>query len=190
MSRSSTRAGRRSGCARSPAPTCWSRRASTTPNSRRPARCGGSTARRLASARLMRPALVASEIVVTNARGAHSEAIAEHAIALLLALRRRLHVAAAGQAARILAAGGDRGRADRAAVGHATSSSIGLGIDRRAHRRDGGRSRHAGHRCPPPARPAGAARRFCRGRARSPARVLPTPTGSCSRCRGRRRRGR
>ena len=47
---------------------------------------------------LMRPALVASDIVVTNARGAHSEAIAEHAIALLLALRRRLHVAAAGQA--------------------------------------------------------------------------------------------
>jgi D-2-hydroxyacid dehydrogenase (NADP+) len=49
---------------------------------------------------LMRPAIVAGEVVVTNSRGVHSEAVAEHAIALLLAVRRRLHVAAAGQAAR------------------------------------------------------------------------------------------
>ncbi|HYN07561.1 MAG TPA: D-2-hydroxyacid dehydrogenase [Vicinamibacterales bacterium] len=43
---------------------------------------------------------VASDVVITNARGSHSEAIAEHAIALVLALRRHLHIAAARQAAR------------------------------------------------------------------------------------------
>jgi phosphoglycerate dehydrogenase-like enzyme len=43
---------------------------------------------------------VASAIPITNARGSHSEAIAEHAIALLLALRRHLHIAAARQAER------------------------------------------------------------------------------------------
>jgi phosphoglycerate dehydrogenase-like enzyme len=43
---------------------------------------------------------VASDVVITNARGSHSEAIAEHAIALVLALRRHLHVASARQAAR------------------------------------------------------------------------------------------
>ena len=49
---------------------------------------------------LLVPDLVASDVVVTNVRGVHSEAIAEHAIALVLALRRQLHVAAARQAAR------------------------------------------------------------------------------------------
>jgi phosphoglycerate dehydrogenase-like enzyme len=49
---------------------------------------------------LMRAALVESPVVVTNSRGVHSEAIAEHAVALLLAVRRRLHVAAAAQARR------------------------------------------------------------------------------------------
>lgn len=49
---------------------------------------------------LLVPELVASEVVVTNTRGVHSEAIAEHAVALALAVRRRLHVAAARQAAR------------------------------------------------------------------------------------------
>jgi phosphoglycerate dehydrogenase-like enzyme len=43
---------------------------------------------------------VESPVVITNARGSHSEAIAEHAIALVLALRRNLHTAAARQAAR------------------------------------------------------------------------------------------
>ena len=43
---------------------------------------------------------VASPVVVTNSRGAHSEAIAEHAIALALALRRRLHIAVLRQHAR------------------------------------------------------------------------------------------
>jgi len=42
---------------------------------------------------LMRPEVVQSSVVVTNARGVHSEAIAEHAIALMLAVRRSLHVA-------------------------------------------------------------------------------------------------
>lgn len=43
---------------------------------------------------------VESAIPITNARGSHSEAIAEHAIALMLALRRSLHTAAARQAER------------------------------------------------------------------------------------------
>ena len=43
---------------------------------------------------------VESPVVITNARGSHSEAIAEHAMALVLALRRNLHTAAARQAAR------------------------------------------------------------------------------------------
>ena len=42
---------------------------------------------------LLTPEIVASPIVVTNARGLHAEFIAEHAIALVLALRRSLHVA-------------------------------------------------------------------------------------------------
>jgi D-2-hydroxyacid dehydrogenase (NADP+) len=37
--------------------------------------------------------VVESPVVVTNSRGVHSEAIAEHAVALLLALRRGLHTA-------------------------------------------------------------------------------------------------
>jgi phosphoglycerate dehydrogenase-like enzyme len=49
---------------------------------------------------LLPPAVVAGDVVVTNARGVHSDAIAEHAIALVLALRRGLHTAAARQAAR------------------------------------------------------------------------------------------
>lgn len=51
-------------------------------------------------AELMVPHIVSSPIVVTNVRGVHSDAIAEHAIALALAVRRRLHVAAARQATR------------------------------------------------------------------------------------------
>ena len=46
---------------------------------------------------LLTPEIVASPAVVTNARGLHAEFIAEHAIALTLALRRYLHVAAARQ---------------------------------------------------------------------------------------------
>ena len=46
---------------------------------------------------LLTPEIVASPVVVTNARGLHAEFIAEHAIALTLALRRYLHVAAARQ---------------------------------------------------------------------------------------------
>ena len=48
---------------------------------------------------LSKPA-VESDIPITNARGSHSEAIAEHAVALVLALRRGLHTAAARQAER------------------------------------------------------------------------------------------
>jgi phosphoglycerate dehydrogenase-like enzyme len=46
---------------------------------------------------LLPPPVVASPVVVSNSRGVHSEAIAEHAIALVLALRRQLYVAARAQ---------------------------------------------------------------------------------------------
>jgi phosphoglycerate dehydrogenase-like enzyme len=46
---------------------------------------------------IVSPDLVASPVVVTNARGLHAEPIAEHAIALMLALRAGLHVAMARQ---------------------------------------------------------------------------------------------
>jgi phosphoglycerate dehydrogenase-like enzyme len=46
---------------------------------------------------LLPPALVASPVIVTNARGVHTESIAEHAIALILALRRQLSAAMVGQ---------------------------------------------------------------------------------------------
>lgn len=49
---------------------------------------------------LLVPEVVNSQIVVTNVRGVHSQPIAEHAIALVLALRRRLHVASARQSTR------------------------------------------------------------------------------------------
>jgi phosphoglycerate dehydrogenase-like enzyme len=49
---------------------------------------------------VLQPAVLERPIVVTNTRGTHGEAIAEHAIALALALRRRLHVALARQAER------------------------------------------------------------------------------------------
>jgi phosphoglycerate dehydrogenase-like enzyme len=42
---------------------------------------------------ILSDALVKSAVAVSNSRGIHSEAIAEHAIALMLALRRRLHIA-------------------------------------------------------------------------------------------------
>lgn len=48
---------------------------------------------------LPRP-VVESDVVVTNTRGVHSDSIAEHAIALALAVRRRFPIAAAAQAQR------------------------------------------------------------------------------------------
>jgi phosphoglycerate dehydrogenase-like enzyme len=49
---------------------------------------------------LLRGPVVESPVVVTNSRGVHSEAIAEHAIALVLGLRRHLHIAVHRQMAR------------------------------------------------------------------------------------------
>jgi phosphoglycerate dehydrogenase-like enzyme len=49
---------------------------------------------------VLQPTVVERPIIVTNTRGTHGEAIAEHAIALALALRRRLHIALARQAER------------------------------------------------------------------------------------------
>ena len=45
------------------------------------------------------PALVASPIVVTNARGLHGDAMAEHALGLMLAFTRKLHHARDAQRA-------------------------------------------------------------------------------------------
>src|SRR5262249_3742954 len=42
---------------------------------------------------LMFPALIQSEVVVTNGRGTHAEAMAEHTIGVLLAFARKLHLA-------------------------------------------------------------------------------------------------
>jgi phosphoglycerate dehydrogenase-like enzyme len=47
---------------------------------------------------LLTPPSIEGPVLVTNSRGVHSEAIAEHALALALALRRRLHTAAGRQA--------------------------------------------------------------------------------------------
>jgi phosphoglycerate dehydrogenase-like enzyme len=52
---------------------------------------------------ILKPAIVNSEVAVTNARGVHAKFIAEHAIALTLALRRSLHVSAARQRERVWA---------------------------------------------------------------------------------------
>src|SRR5262245_316929 len=46
---------------------------------------------------LMSPELVASDVVVTNARGIRARAVAEHVLAVLFALARRLDVAIRGQ---------------------------------------------------------------------------------------------
>ena len=52
---------------------------------------------------LLRPEIVEGNVVVTNARGVHARFIAEHAIALTLAVRRSLHVSAARQHERVWA---------------------------------------------------------------------------------------
>jgi phosphoglycerate dehydrogenase-like enzyme len=49
---------------------------------------------------ILSPALVASPVVVSSSRGVHSPAIAEHAIALILALRRQIHTSVKRQIAR------------------------------------------------------------------------------------------
>lgn len=46
------------------------------------------------------PALIDSDVVVTNSRGVQAPAIAEHIVAMVLAWRRRIHTAAARQQAR------------------------------------------------------------------------------------------
>ena len=45
------------------------------------------------------PELVASDVTVTNARGLHADAMAEHALAMMLAFTRKLHVARDAQRA-------------------------------------------------------------------------------------------
>ena len=46
------------------------------------------------------PELVASDVVLTNGRGLHADAMAEHALAMMLAFARKLHHARDGQRAR------------------------------------------------------------------------------------------
>src|SRR5262249_55626613 len=45
------------------------------------------------------PELVASDVIVTNARGLHAESMAEHALAMMLAFARKLHRARDAQRA-------------------------------------------------------------------------------------------
>jgi phosphoglycerate dehydrogenase-like enzyme len=52
---------------------------------------------------LVRPGIAERGILVTNSRGVHAETIAEHALALVLALRRGLHVARSRQIERVWA---------------------------------------------------------------------------------------
>ena len=52
---------------------------------------------------LLAPEIIERDIVVTNARGCHAEPIAEHAIALALAVRRSLHTAVRRQVDRVWA---------------------------------------------------------------------------------------
>ena len=52
---------------------------------------------------LLTPEIVERDIVVTNARGCHAEPIAEHAIALALAVRRSIHTAVRRQIDRVWA---------------------------------------------------------------------------------------
>jgi phosphoglycerate dehydrogenase-like enzyme len=52
---------------------------------------------------VLRPDIVNRDVTVTNARGLHARFIAEHAIALTLALRRSLHIAVERQRGRIWA---------------------------------------------------------------------------------------
>jgi phosphoglycerate dehydrogenase-like enzyme len=77
-------------------------------------------------ARLLPPPVVQSDVVVTNSRGVHSEAIAEHALALVLALRRRLHVAAARQRDRVWAQR-ELAEVRLAPLGRSTLLVVGLG---------------------------------------------------------------
>lgn len=49
---------------------------------------------------LLRGPVIESPVLVTNSRGVHSDAIAEHAISLVLGLRRQLHTAIQRQVAR------------------------------------------------------------------------------------------
>src|SRR5581483_8581012 len=65
---------------------------------------------------LLIPEVAARDVTITNSRGVHSEAIAEHAMALALILRRGLHVAMRRQAAREWA------QIDIARLAHAAAS--------------------------------------------------------------------
>lgn len=82
------------------------------------------------------PELVASDVVLTNTRGAHARAIAEHAFAMLLALSRQLPRFQADAAARRWDPAGGMARVRELAggtlgiVGH---GQIGQAVARRAH---------------------------------------------------------
>ena len=81
-------------------PTSWLRRASPPTNSSLARRVRWIHTTAVGSEACCLGLVVESDVVVTNTRGVHSESIAEHAIALALAVRRRIPVAAAAQAER------------------------------------------------------------------------------------------
>ena len=120
----------------------------------------------------MRPGVVASEIVVTNARGVHSEADCRArdraaAGAAAAAARRRC-----GSGARIRGAGAiAAARTALPSASHVVVIGLGSIGERIAAMAAGLGMRVTG--VAPPAGAARAARRFCRGRTRSLLEVLP-----------------
>lgn len=85
------------------------------------------------------PALVASDVVLTNAAGVHSTGIPEHCLALMLALARNLHGAQRLKGERrwdrveVIVSGGGICTLDGAALAVIGAGAIGQGIVRRAH---------------------------------------------------------
>lgn len=70
------------------------------------------------------PALVESDVVVTNARGLHADAMAEHALGVMLAFVRKLHHARDAQRARVWAQ--ESMSADAPAFGSLAGATLGL----------------------------------------------------------------
>ncbi len=70
------------------------------------------------------PALVDSDVVVTNARGLHADAMAEHALGMMLAFTRKLHLARDAQRAHVWAQEGLW--AEPPEIGSLSGSTLGL----------------------------------------------------------------
>ncbi len=70
------------------------------------------------------PALVESDVVVTNSRGLHADAMAEHALAMMLAFTRKLHLSRDAQRARVWAQ--EALWVESPGIGSLTGSTLGL----------------------------------------------------------------